>query len=103
MNDKLNINLRIADVALSLVINRDEEERLREVAKEVNHVYDAYTRRFPNSSPREVLAKVTLLFAKGYITMAEESKEIDAMLGRFEADIDRLLIGDDTAGTDLSN
>ena len=52
MTDKLKINLRIADISMSLLINRDEEERLREVAKEVNHVYDAYTRRFPNSSSR---------------------------------------------------
>ncbi|MCM1483964.1 MAG: cell division protein ZapA [Muribaculaceae bacterium] len=91
MNDKLNINLRIADVVLSLLINRDEEELLREVAKEVNHVYDSYTRRFPKSSPREVMAKVTLLFAKGYITMAERSKELDAILEHFEADLDRML------------
>ncbi len=91
MTDKLKINLRIADISMSLLINRDEEERLREVAKEVNHVYDAYTRRFPNSSSREVLAKVTLLFAKGYISMVAEQKELDELLGSFEADIDSLL------------
>ncbi len=91
MNDKLKINLRIADVAMSLVINRDEEQLLRDVAKEVNHVYAAYSERFPKSSTREVMAKVTLLFAKGYISMAEQSKEIDNALERFEADLDNLL------------
>ncbi len=91
MTDKLKINLRIADISMSLLINRDEEERLREVAKEVNHVYDAHTRRFPNSSSREMLAKVTLLFAKGYISMVAEQKELDELLGSFEADIDSLL------------
>ena len=38
-----------------------------------------------------MLAKVTLLFAKGYISMVAEQKELDELLGSFEADIDSLL------------
>lgn len=92
MKDKLDINLRIADVALSLTINRDEEQLLREVAKEVNHVYKAYRERFGSSSPQEVLAKVTLLFAKGYLTLTSQAKQLDELLVRFDSDLDELLL-----------
>lgn len=92
MKDKLDINLRIADVALSLTINRDEEELLREVAKEVNHVYKAYRERFAGSSPQEVLAKVTLLFARGYLTLTSQAKQLDELLERFDNDLDDLLL-----------
>ncbi len=91
MTDKLNINLRIAGVVLPLSIHPDEEAHLREVAKEVNHVYKAYSTRFPGSSDKEVLAKVTLLFAKGYISQVNAAKELDAELDKFEDRLDSLL------------
>lgn len=91
MNDRLKINLRIAGVAIPLAINPEEEEQLREVTKEVNHVFDTYARQFPGSSDIEVLAKVTLLFAKGYLSAANTAKEVDNELDRFEKRLDTLL------------
>lgn len=91
MNDKLNINLRIAGVAIPLSINRDEEQQLREVGKEVNHVFETYRKRFAGSSDKEVLAKVTLLFAKGYLGQVAATKELDEELDRFESELDSLL------------
>lgn len=79
---------------MSLSINPDEEQLLRKVAKEVNHVFEAYATRFRESSDKEILAKVTLLFAKGYIGLTEESKELDAELKRFESELDSLLTDD---------
>lgn len=92
MNDKLDITLRIADTSMSLKINRSEEELLRKVAKEVNTVYDAYRSRFASSSPQEVLAKVTLLFARGYVSAMEQNQRIDDELSLFESELDRLLL-----------
>lgn len=94
MNDKLDITLRIADTAMSLKINRSEEELLRRVAKEVNTVFDAYRSRFPKSSPQEVLAKVTLLFAKGYVNAMDQNQHIDESLALFEDELDKLLLED---------
>ncbi len=91
MKDKLDINLRIGDVTLNLTINRDEEKILRDAAKEVNHAYDEYKKRFGSSSPQEVLAKVTLLFAKGYFTTASQVRELDKVLGDFDARLTELL------------
>lgn len=91
MNDKLKINLRIAGVVLPLIIAPEEEENLREVAREVNHVFDTYSRRFPGSPDLEILAKVTLLFAKGYVQTSHSAKEMEAELAEFESELDKLL------------
>ena len=91
MNDKLDITLRIGDVPLSLTIDRSEEEQLRRVAKEVNHAYNAYRTRFRGSSNQEILAKVTLLFARGFNSRTEQIEELDATLDTFESNLDRLL------------
>lgn len=94
MKDKLDITLRIADSKLALTIVPEEEPLLRAVAKEVNHAYEAYRRRFTDNTPQEILAKVTLLFAKGYLNLAEQARQTDELLGRFEADLDKILIGE---------
>ena len=91
MRDKLDINLRIGDVALSLNIHPEEEELLRAVAKEVNHAYDVYKKRFKDSPEKEVLAMVILLFARGYTTLRMQTKELDEMLDEFNTNLDALL------------
>ena len=91
MKDKLDITLRIGTVRLSLNINRDEEAVLREVAKEVNHAFDSFRERFPKSDDSENMAKVTLLFARGYLNLVNESKQTRQLLGDFENRLDTLL------------
>lgn len=93
MNDKLDINLRVADTALSLSINRDEEELLRKAAKEINYVWNAWRdeARFSRKTPHEVLAMVTLLFAKGYLSRQAEATRLDDVLASFEDNLDRML------------
>lgn len=91
MKDKLDIRLRIGSTSLSLNIFPEEEAMLREAAKEVNHAYDNYRKRFASSPSDEILAKVTLLFAKGYLSLSARAKELDTMLGDFENRLDRLL------------
>lgn len=94
MKDKLDITLRVADTKLELTINPKEELLLRNVANEVNRVYAEYSKRFTDSTPQEVLAKVTVLFAKGYLNLAEQTRQTDEFLGQFEADLDKMLIGE---------
>ncbi len=91
MKDKLDITLRIGTVKLSLNINRDEEAVLREVAKEVNHAFDSFHERFPSSDDAENMAKVTLLFARGYLNLVNESKQTRQLLDDFESRLDTLL------------
>lgn len=94
MRDKLDITLRVANTKLELTINPKEEQLLRDVANEVNRVYAEYSKRFTENTPQEVLAKVTVLFAKGYLNLAAQTRQTDEFLGQFEADLDNILIGE---------
>ncbi len=94
MKDILDINLRLGDVALTLNIHRDEEATLREASKQVNHAYKVYNDRFVDKSPREVMAMVALLFAKGYVVAAEQTRDTAKILADFEAELDMLLLND---------
>lgn len=91
MKDKLDITLKIAGVELSLSIDRDEEHLLRSVTKQVNHAYDKYSELFADRSPDEVLAMVTLLFAKGFIQLKSQMAELDSTLGQFDSELSKLL------------
>lgn len=91
MKDKLNINLKIANQRLSFTINREEEALLRKSAAEVNRVFDTYSKRLSGSSSSEVLAMVTLLFAKGYISLDSSVSQLDSSLEEFENSLDRIL------------
>ena len=84
MKDKFDITLLIGDVNLTLTIRPEEEELLRKAAKQINHAYKDYKKRFGNSSSQEVLAKVTLLVS--------QVKELDRTLGDFEEELDRQLL-----------
>lgn len=96
MKDKLDITLRLGDVTLSLTIKPEEEALLRNAAKEVNHAYESYQKRFSGSKADEIMAKVTLLFAKGYLNLSAQAQSADALLDSFEADLDKLLDGVET-------
>lgn len=104
MKDKLDITLRIGNVRLSLTVRPEEELLLREAAKEINHAYESYLRRFAGSETDEIMAKVTLLFAKGYLNLSSYAKQTEALLDGFETEIDRLLdTGSPSAGNRQEN
>lgn len=91
MKDKLDITLKIAGVELSLNIDRNEEELLRDVAKQVNHAYNKYSQWFADSTREEILAKVTLLFAKGFLQLKQQVSELDSTLENIDSELSRLL------------
>ncbi|MCM1292401.1 MAG: cell division protein ZapA [Bacteroides sp.] len=92
MKDKLDITLRIGSSRLSLTIKPEEEAVLREVAKEVNHAYESFKQRFPGSPDSEIMAKVTLLFARGFLNLSAQAQRAEQFLGDFEAELDQMLI-----------
>ncbi|MDE5838565.1 MAG: cell division protein ZapA [Paramuribaculum sp.] len=102
MKDKIDINLRIADVALSLTINPDEERLLREAAKGINEAWSSWRSRFKTKSPAEVLAMVTLLFTKSYLDLKEQTQRTDEVLDSLERTIDMLLLENDSSGMNES-
>ena len=63
MDDKIRINLRIADFNYPLVIKREEEEMIREAAKQVNIKINAYRKHYPSANDTRALAMVAYQFA----------------------------------------
>lgn len=63
MNDKIKINLQIADSNYPLQINRDEEEMVREAAKQVNIKLNAYRTHYKNLDLEKIIAMVAYEFS----------------------------------------
>ena len=63
MNDKIKINLQIADSNYPLTINRQEEEMVREAAKQVNIRLNAYREYYKKLEPEKIIAMVAYQFS----------------------------------------
>ena len=63
MNDKIKINLQIADSNYPLTINRQEQEMVREAAKQVNIRLNAYREYYKNLEPEKIIAMVAYQFS----------------------------------------
>ena len=63
MNDKIKINLQIADSNYPLTINREEEEMVREAAKQVNIRLNAYREYYKNLELEKIIAMVAYQFS----------------------------------------
>lgn len=93
MNDKLNITIRIADQpAMSLSINRDDEECIRMAEYNVNRLWNAWSTKFKTKTSREVLAMVAFRFAELFYRLNNSATETTAMLENFEKNLDDILL-----------
>ena len=63
MNDKIKINLQIADSNYPLTINREEEQMVREAAKQVNVRLNKYREVYKNLEPEKIIAMVAYQFS----------------------------------------
>ncbi len=88
---KIDINLRIAGVALTLPVELSEEALLRDAAKGINQVWNGWRQRYPDKSGTEIMAMVCLLFAKGFLAMKEQNEAADRLLEQMEQTLDSLL------------
>ena len=58
MNDKTKINLQMAGASYPLTINREDEEMVREAAKQVDIRLNAYREHYQNVSLERIIALV---------------------------------------------
>ena len=79
MNDKIKINLQIADSNYPLTINREEEEMVREAAKQVNIRLNAYREYYKNLEPEKIIAMVAYQFSLE-TPYTEKVKELTELL-----------------------
>ena len=93
MNDKLNITIRIADQpAMSLSINRNDEECIRTAEYNVNRLWNAWTTKFKTKTSHEVLAMVAFRFAELFYRLSDTAAESAAVLESFEKGLDSILL-----------
>ena len=64
MNDKIKINLQMAGSTYPLTINREEEQTVREAAKQVNIRLNKYREVYKNLEPEKIIAMVAYQFVR---------------------------------------
>ena len=75
MDDKLSININIADRIYPLRIDRKEEENIRRAAKIINDKVVQYKQRYPSKDIQDCLAMATLQFV---IQKFDSEKQIES-------------------------
>ena len=73
MNDKIKINLQIADSYYPITINRDEEELMREAAKQVNIKLNAYREHYKSLEPEKLIAMVSYQFSQENLKLRQRN------------------------------
>ena len=74
MDDKLSININIADRLYPLRIERKEEESIRRAAKIINDKVVQYKQRYPTKDIQDCLSMATLQFV---IQKFDSEKQIE--------------------------
>ncbi|MBQ9073655.1 MAG: cell division protein ZapA [Muribaculaceae bacterium] len=92
MKDKLNITIRIAEVApIPLSINMKDEEVIRTAEYNVNQLYTAWKQRFKDKKRDEILAMVAFQFAKLYQNQAKTDADNLKSLQELEEQLSAML------------
>lgn len=63
MSDKIRINLHMAGTTYPVIIDREDEQRVREAAKQVNIRFNQNQQENPDLSPEKVIAMTAFEFA----------------------------------------
>jgi len=92
MDDKLSINVNVAERLYPLKIDRDDEEKIRKAAKLINDKVILYKQRYSDKDVQDYLAMAALQFVIKLIECEDktdtsefmsELKDLDDWLGSF--------------------
>lgn len=94
MKDKLNITVRLGDLApLGMVVDYEGEEEIRTAEFYVNRVFDKwYDTKPADRTSKDVLGMVALHFAKLYVLERKQNERVEAELKECESELDRILL-----------
>ncbi len=93
MRDKLNITVRLADLApMPLQIKMHDEEVIRTAEYNVNQLYKSWSEKFKEKGSEEILAMVAFQFAKLYQMLANRADEASEILEKFEEQLNEILL-----------
>lgn len=88
MTEKLKITIHLAHLpAMSLLVEREQEELYRKAERYVNSLWDNWQRRFKGKSSEELLAMIAFEFATYFLRV----EQAEARLQELNDDLDRLL------------
>lgn len=73
MNEKIKINLQIANLTYPLTITLNEEEIVREAAKQVNIKLNAYRSHYPTLNLEKIIAMVAYDFSLEVLKQKERN------------------------------
>ena len=87
MKDKLNITIKVADLAhIGMQVTRKDEEAVRLAEYYVNRVWSKWM------TSKDVLGMVAVHFAKLYVLEQRKNENTDEVLRKFEEELDRILL-----------
>ena len=94
MKDKLNITIKVADLApLGMSVPFEGEEDIRLAEYYVNRAWDNWLQSKPrDKDSKDILGMVAIHFTKLYIQELKKNESIDARLQEFEQRLDKLLL-----------
>lgn len=102
MTDKIiEISLHIAGTPLKFPVHLHEEKLYRDATQGINQMWDEWRHRYPSRPSHEIMAMVTLLFAKGYVAAHALNQRTEKTLEELERTLDTLLL--DSASPDSSD
>ncbi len=73
MNDKIKINLQIADLNYPMTILREDEQWVREAAKQVNKQLNIYREHYKTLKPEQHMAMVAFHFSREVLKWKERN------------------------------
>ena len=73
MNDKIRINLHMAGTTYPVTIAREDEQRVREAAKQVNMRFNLNQQENPDVSPEKIIAMTAFEFALEMLDQKERN------------------------------
>ena len=95
-NEKVRINLNIADEQVRTVVSPSEEEGLRQLAKEVTGLYNRWRVSDPTRTKTQVLAMVAFQYAKLYHDQLDAGSvrelSLRDFIEKFEERLDKIVI-----------
>ena len=81
--EKQRITLKIAQQQLKTQIDRESEERIRKVEKEVNNLWNEWRQLYPSRTDAEILAMVAFQYAVLYYDEKAKNDTREASLMKF--------------------
>jgi cell division protein ZapA len=80
MDDKLSINITIAQRIYPMTINRNDEEKIRKAVKVINERILLYQQKYSGKDNQDCLAMATLQFVIQLIEQVEKSEMDSTMI-----------------------